>query len=69
MPPTKGPIFDRVLMRVKDFIIIGTAVIALVKWFYVNPTIVDERLSRQEKILEDICQRIEKIERAITRAP
>lgn len=46
-----GPLADRMLMRIKDAIIIGTAAIALVKWFYVNPLQVQEKVTRQESIL------------------
>lgn len=48
----KGPTFDRTLMRIKDFIIIATAVFAIFRWTY------------QQK--EDISQRIKLSEDRIT---
>ena len=46
-----GPLTDRVMMRLKDAIIIGTAAVALMKWFILNPIQVQERVSRQEVLL------------------
>lgn len=48
----KGPTFDRSLMRIKDFIIIGTAIFAMLRWTY------------QQK--EDISQRLRVIEDRLT---
>ncbi len=58
----KGPNFDRVLMRAKDFLIIGTALIAIIKWFYLNPVRMQDNLDRIEK-------RLQSIERSVRRRP
>jgi hypothetical protein len=48
----KGPTFDRTLMRIKDFIIISTAIFAMLRWTY------------QQK--EDITQRMRGFEERLT---
>ena len=56
-----GPLTDRILMRTKDFIIIGTAALALIKWFLVNPIQTQDRVSRSEKIQMKQQETLEKI--------
>lgn len=45
----KGPRFDRTLMRIKDFIIIGTAIFAMLRWTYQQK----EDITQRMKMLED----------------
>jgi len=59
----RGPNIDRLLMRLKDVIIIGTAAFALIKWLYINPLQVQERVDRQERLLQMILEKIERVER------
>jgi len=54
----QGPTFDRFLMRVKDFIIISTAVFAMCNWIYKRSEdqnqhnrATDERLANLERTL------------------
>lgn len=54
----KGPNFDRALMRIKDFIIIGTALFAMVRWAYLRT----EDMSQRFKTLEE---RVGSLERMI----
>lgn len=56
-----GPLTDRILMRAKDFIIIGTAALALIKWFLVNPIQTQDRISRSEQIQMKQQETLEKI--------
>jgi len=63
----KGPRIDRTLMRIKDAIIIGTALLALIKWLYINPLQYQDRAERQERILNLMLDRLEKIERLTQR--
>lgn len=65
--PEKGPNVDRVLMRLKDVIIIGTAAFAILKWLYINPLQVQERIERQEKVLNVILEKVDRIDRKIFR--
>lgn len=65
--PEKGPNVDRVLMRLKDVIIIGTAAFAILKWLYINPLQVQERIDRQEKTLGIILEKVDRMERKIFR--
>lgn len=65
--PEKGPNVDRVLMRLKDVIIIGTAAFAILKWLYINPLQVQERIDRQEKTLSMILEKVDRMERKIFR--
>lgn len=51
---------DRWLMRVKDFIIVSTALIALVKWFYVNPLQMEDRVNTQQAILTNLVVEVQK---------
>jgi len=60
--PEKGPNLDRVLMRLKDVIIIGTAAFAILKWLYINPLQVQDRISQQEVMLKSILEKVEKLE-------
>ena len=61
--PEKGPNVDRFLMRLKDVIIIGTAAFALIKWLYVNPMQVQNQVDQQQRILNLIFDKVERIER------
>lgn len=54
----KGPTFDRFLMRIKDFIIIATAVAALGNWIY-------RRSEDQSLKLASLETRISNIERVV----
>ena len=63
----RGPNVDRVLMRFKDLIIIGTALFALIKWLYINPLQVQERIDQQGKLLNGIFEKVDRIERRIFR--
>ena len=63
----KGPNLDRVLMRLKDVIIIGTAAFAILKWLYINPLQVQDRITQQEKILNSIFEKVDRMERRIFR--
>lgn len=65
--PEKGPNVDRVLMRLKDVIIIGTAAFAILKWLYVNPLQVQDRVDRQEQVLRLILEKLDRIERLTER--
>lgn len=57
----KSPSLDRLLMRLKDAIIIGTAAFALIKFFLLNPIQVQEQVGRQEQILIQQQRTLEKI--------
>lgn len=57
----RGPQADRFLMRMKDAIIIGTAAIALIKWFYLNPVQTQDRVTRTEQIQIKQQETLEKI--------
>lgn len=63
----KGPNVDRVLMRAKDAIIIGTAMFALIKWLYINPIQVQSQIEQQQKVLISILEKVDRIERKIFR--
>lgn len=65
--PEKGPNVDRVLMRAKDAIIIGTAMFALIKWLYINPIQVQSQIEQQQKVLISILEKVDRIERKIFR--
>ena len=55
----QGPKFDRMLMRLKDAIIIGTALIALIKWFYIKPLELEANQKRQEALLTRIASNLD----------
>lgn len=59
----KGPNLDRFLMRLKDVIIIGTAAFALIKWLYVNPMQVQTQVDQQQRVLNLILEKLDRIER------
>ena len=52
--PAKGPGVDRILMRVKDLIIIGTATFAMIKWAYQQKVDISSRLEMFERRLANI---------------
>jgi len=56
----KGPSFDRFLIRLKDFIIIATAIAALGNWIY-------RRSEDQSLKLNSLDTRISNIERIVYR--
>ena len=60
----KGPNFDRFLMRVKDFIIIGTAIFAMVRWTYQKTDdisqrfkTIEERMGNMERLIAGLQRR------------
>jgi glucan-binding YG repeat protein len=55
----RGPKLDRTLLRLKDAIIIGTALIALIKWFYIKPIQMEENQKRQEELLTRIAANLD----------
>ena len=55
----RSPQIDRTLMRLKDAIIIGTALIALIKWFYIKPLELEENQKRQEELLSRIASNLD----------
>lgn len=49
-----GPRIDRTLMRIKDLIIIGTAIFAIVRWFYSQKQGLSHRLDMLENRVTNI---------------
>lgn len=53
-PIVKGPALDRILMRIKDIIIIGTAVFAMIRWAYQQKVDISHRLDMFETRLTNM---------------